>query len=60
MEVLGDLYALSRLYENLGENGRATRAMKQFLSQKQKSGEPSIVGAHYFVAGSTPTLVRKA
>ena len=58
MEVVGNLYALSTVYEKLGENGRATRAMKEFLSQKQKSSECPMVGAHHFVAGSTPTLVR--
>ena len=59
MEVIGNLYALSTVYQKLGENGRATRATN-FLSPKQESSECPILGAHYFVAGSTPTLVRKA
>jgi hypothetical protein len=40
MEVVGNLYALSRLYENLGENGRATRAMKEFLSKSKNLASP--------------------
>jgi tetratricopeptide (TPR) repeat protein len=33
-----NLYALSRLYQKLGETDRATNAMKEFLASKQKSG----------------------
>jgi hypothetical protein len=35
MEVIGNLYTLSAVYEKLGENGRATRA-HEFLVPKAK------------------------